>query len=103
MWQRLLEADDRVVRGLRALELVDAVLDLQLVDALGLVEAAPAGTELRLRRIVVQQVCPRTQLRAAVDPVIGLVIPAQAELAGQLVGEAPACGREGAGARSLRP
>ena len=52
--ERVIEAHDRVIRVLRRIERVDAVLDLQLVDALRLEEAAPARAQLRLRRQRVQ-------------------------------------------------
>jgi hypothetical protein len=85
----VLDAEDDVVGALRARILVNAVLDLQLVDAGGLLVATPAGTKLRRLSELVEQVETRPELLVGILD-IGLLVPAQAELCRQAWRELPA-------------
>ena len=80
--ERVLETDDQVIRSLRARILVDAVFDLQLIDARRLLIASPARTQPRVVAQVVQQVEARAELLIRVLDV-GLLVPAQTQLGGE--------------------
>ena len=77
--ERVLDADDQVIRSLRAWELVDAVFDLQLVDARRLLIASPARAQPRIVAQVVQQIQTRAELLVRILDV-GLLVPAHAQL-----------------------
>ena len=78
----MLETDDQVIRALRARILVDAVLDLELVDARGLLVAAPARAQPRVVAEFVEQVEARAELLIRVLDV-GLLVPAQTQFGGE--------------------
>ena len=60
--------------------MVDAVLHLQFVDALCLIETSPAGAQRRLRSHRVHCAQPRAQLFAIAGAVVGLSVDAQPAL-----------------------
>ena len=74
----MLDAHDGVVGVLSRIELRDAILHLQLVDALGLIETSPAGAQFGLRRQRVEHAQAWTPLFAVVAAIIGLHIDAHA-------------------------
>ncbi len=68
-----------MIRALRARVVRNAVLDLQLVDARGLLITTPARAQARVVVELVEQVEPRPELLLGILD-IGLLVPAQADL-----------------------
>ena len=89
--EQMPQADDRVIRFLGRPEVRDAIFDLQFIDALRLVVAAPAEPQLRFLADCAHQVETWAQLRVRRQVInVGLVVPAQSPFEHRLVGNFPA-------------
>src|SRR5687767_14385279 len=73
----MVNAQDQVIGMLRPMKALDAVLDLQLVDALRLEEPAPARAQARRCAEVIEYVEPGSDLRRVVRAVECLRVEAQ--------------------------